>query len=960
METYNLSMKNLYRILTSNDYPIYTNGVLSEKNKKGMTLTSFWKDSILPVLQTGTTGRRIWSEEAQKARSLAHLINRREDFPFYMEYMHEISAVLKPEMMLRQVLLFRDFLNERKYRSEVLRRKLQFFMELQDGDPLIGEEERKTFLFWLKGSRGQSMPNDFLDAWLFAMFTFSSMAGNEEAKSRFYQLLRKQDLKPDTLYARMKELQQHALPLSGRGNVFFNGEKLDRMFGRERELFDLEEAVRMNRKVVITGLAGIGKTELLRHLASSDLVAEHHQIVQVAYRDSILTALGAAFTGLSGKEAEEKFYEAIYLLRHAEDVSPVLLIDNARFQDGELKAWEEIRSLPFAVIVTSREEAPGMYDQMRLQVLDEESALLIFRRFFDRSLDDQDQEQIRDVFAARQIEHPLTVRILAHAASWHGWSVPEIVQELRGRLAEISWKEHTAEHRLGEVYSRLYADENLPEEERLLARVFAVIPYGLYTGEMAAGLAGIRENESKVLRNLVARGWIERQDSRYRMHPFVAECIADEGFAEAELSALFKEARRQMPERIAERHGGNEAEADRPYFKITEIILSAVRHVRGPVSSALAELTADALSLNDTYALALPSAQAAELALSLLERCDHPSGNTRALLLKISAMFDQVHLEKRVEDYLDPAYLQEAEDYYYVHYGTDLSAVLVYAGKFTDAERVIQRAGARSQDPRLHAYVLMIESVIASEQYRMAEAIEKLQQFIRFCRTASVTDILFGDVKEAIVKLAQIYLIHGDAEAARRELEELNKLPETGKSGFGANNLLILRGFLARAEGDLFSAEQYMKEALELAERYFGKHHPQYLTDAGELAIILAAEGKCEEALEIYEEIIQELRKTVNKERISVTLNNAGVACISAGKYERAIDYLNEAYAMAVNEGMAPIQQAEPACNLAKVYKATGDPEKEREYLKIAEPVFMEVYGPEHPKTKYVKEHLMP
>lgn len=31
-----LSLKNLYRVLTVNDYPVYSNGIISERERKGI------------------------------------------------------------------------------------------------------------------------------------------------------------------------------------------------------------------------------------------------------------------------------------------------------------------------------------------------------------------------------------------------------------------------------------------------------------------------------------------------------------------------------------------------------------------------------------------------------------------------------------------------------------------------------------------------------------------------------------------------------------------------------------------------------------------------------------------------------------------------------------------------------------------------------------------------------------
>ena len=42
-----LSLKNLYRLFTVKDYPVYSTGILREKSKKGLTLVRFWDEYLL-------------------------------------------------------------------------------------------------------------------------------------------------------------------------------------------------------------------------------------------------------------------------------------------------------------------------------------------------------------------------------------------------------------------------------------------------------------------------------------------------------------------------------------------------------------------------------------------------------------------------------------------------------------------------------------------------------------------------------------------------------------------------------------------------------------------------------------------------------------------------------------------------------------------------------------------------
>lgn len=55
-----LSLKNLYRLLTVNDYPIYSTGVIQKKELHGLTLLKFWQDMLRIEFRKEKYGKVIW------------------------------------------------------------------------------------------------------------------------------------------------------------------------------------------------------------------------------------------------------------------------------------------------------------------------------------------------------------------------------------------------------------------------------------------------------------------------------------------------------------------------------------------------------------------------------------------------------------------------------------------------------------------------------------------------------------------------------------------------------------------------------------------------------------------------------------------------------------------------------------------------------------------------------------
>ena len=76
-----ITLKNLYRLLTINDYLLFSHGVLQDRDRLGMTLTSFWRDILLPEWQSGMFGAELWQKE--RSRYLSDFCNRKDSVPFY-------------------------------------------------------------------------------------------------------------------------------------------------------------------------------------------------------------------------------------------------------------------------------------------------------------------------------------------------------------------------------------------------------------------------------------------------------------------------------------------------------------------------------------------------------------------------------------------------------------------------------------------------------------------------------------------------------------------------------------------------------------------------------------------------------------------------------------------------------------------------------------------------------------
>ena len=114
-----LSLKNLYRLFTVKDYPVYSTGILGEKSKKGLTLVRFWDEYLLYEWKSTRHGKMIFRKDGSQNRYHSEFCNRKESFPLYHIYIEEVLEGLNAETFGSQVLIFEKFLKEKNYNHSV-------------------------------------------------------------------------------------------------------------------------------------------------------------------------------------------------------------------------------------------------------------------------------------------------------------------------------------------------------------------------------------------------------------------------------------------------------------------------------------------------------------------------------------------------------------------------------------------------------------------------------------------------------------------------------------------------------------------------------------------------------------------------------------------------------------------------------------------------------------------------
>lgn len=186
-------------------------------------------------------------------------------------------------------------------------------------------------------------------------------------------------------------------------------------WGREKEYFDLREMLNKGGHYLISGIGGIGKTELLRQLLKYCVKNKKTEYIcfiqyQNNFAESLLRALGKK---QQQDMFSDSFTEAVSELKCcAAGHKLLILMDNVYKDTEEDDYLNVLKDVPATVFATSRLPEIEGFTAYPLKKLDVQSCELIFRDTYTRILSDEDKTKLHSLLENPLYRHTLTIRWL--------------------------------------------------------------------------------------------------------------------------------------------------------------------------------------------------------------------------------------------------------------------------------------------------------------------------------------------------------------------------------------------------------------------------------------------------------------------------------------------------------------------------------------------------------------------
>ena len=955
MENVILSLKSIYMILMSEDFPNYSESVIARNDRKGLTMLRFWQRILVSEFRSLPRGQMLWHNDGKRNRYTSYLCNRSKEIKTYQAYAQELSSQVCEDFIKKQIAQFIEFLSTRKYRHDVLLQRIRDLMLLaRMEDPRVSDAIAAHILRSADWRPAVSPAILYQAAYLLTMLSLYAAAG-EAMDGPDMALLQAEVYGIQTLWESGNIINEKKTNVSyltvHSGILQDNPLPRHRFFGREEALFEMKELAATGRKCLLVGMGGLGKTELLRQLIR---VCEEEQIVDkiaiVPYEGDIIQSFARSFPGFQRQAPEESFRSILRrLTKEGKQSRILLLIDNLTNGPETDPELEKLLSLPCSILLSSRRNCMEGMETYLLEQPSISIGSLIFRDNYGRQLSPDDKEYLSEMLANEALCHPLTLRLMASAARNKDWSVQELKTQL-ARKVTLSWQENYQTVRMSQVYRQLYSYLHIPEDGRRLAELFTLLPRDSYSPEFLREWFPqcMGEKADEKLAVLTDGGWLDRDETGFSMHPMIAQCLRRTVINQNHLLNCM----RPIVERLGEMEWADiQLYGEEQSQRIASILCYATDFLTGSIGQELmcAFLRAGTLLMLNRQ----EKARFLKRTERMMKRCKETeervqilyctacgrfgAGDREKFLVLYGARKEQRTITKRM--FLD--FCLSASFYF--------RTIKDYETAGTFAEEVLVESAASPQ--RANAYFELIGccDYNGNREAGRKAALEGAEYVLAHPDCGE-------EITAKLLNMAcQYETMFGNQGGASKWLDRIKAAKESQTSLHSAAEYEMTAANYEMYFGDQEVAYLHYKNAIALAEELWEKDSTYYLL-LGQLAIVLQRLKRYEEAVETYLDLLAHAEETKNTHMLGLFSNNLSVAYLELEQPEKALIHLEVALKQGRQQG--GIALAEAQRNRARAFGQLGDKKQEYASLQEASILLDAAYGPDHPRSTAARQRL--
>lgn len=291
--------------------------------------------------------------------------------------------------------------------------------------------------------------------------------------------------------------------------------------GRRQEISELGDLVETYGKVFVSGMGGIGKSELVRQFVSENK-KKFSCIMWGGFKDSLRSLFVedgvvniAGFHRDPPEESDESYFrrKLDYIAKHGR--SDVLLVIDNFDCDGD-PDLERILALPISVIFTTRNY---QYDSelcyMKLKPMqNKEDLLTLFGKGYPKRLSESDTETVMELIEALG-RHTLAIRLISNHMRQQRIKPEKMLDTVLRNV-------NLGSSGFGAIYS-IFEMSALSENERRILINLALIPAEGIAAEELADALGLDDYED--INALIGKSWLvyDSASDYIALHPIIVQ-----------------------------------------------------------------------------------------------------------------------------------------------------------------------------------------------------------------------------------------------------------------------------------------------------------------------------------------------------------------------------------------------------------------------------------------------------
>ena len=688
---------------------------------------------------------------------------------------------------------------------------------------------------------------------------------------------------------------------------------VDNVIGREDDLEKLWKELSERKRVLLTGLGGIGKTKLAQMLFHN-YRDRFEEVAWIDYKEDLKHSFLACVNAVGfnkGPQNENERWETMKSSLLNDGKKKLFIIDNVDDDtDQRPENDKELRALTgwdnTTILLTSRLDGLSPYILHELKELGKDDCKVVFNHYYGY---DSDSELVGKIVELANY-HTLTIELLAKGARRE--DLESYYEKIKSGFETISRKIHTDyndenENATIEEHLKMLFDlQPRSDTDKKVLNSFAVLPVNSECSlkEIEQWFGFKNEDLDEVIQD----GWLSFDGNKqtYSMHPLIRtiirfdfledgqgrKTIAPEGTTDKILE-YFSEASFDI---------GDGYKSLQRRIDIAESVITAVAQNETKLVASVFLKIGNGYYYMGDYGKALEYLEKAKGIKESKLGKDHPETattyNNIALVYKNMGDYDKAleYHEKAMEisesklgkDHPDTA-------------TTYNNIALVYEAK-GDYDKAL-------------------------EYYEKAKDVFESKLGKDHPNTANTYN-----------NIALVYDAKGDYDKALKFYEKALEIRET-KLGKDHPDTATTYNTIARvyyAKGDYDKALEYSRKALEIRETKLGKDHPNTATTYINIGELYRAKGDYVKALEFHEKALEIVRSKLGKDHPSTatTYNNIAGAYYAKGDYDKASEYFLKALRILLIKNKNHPNTTSCFMNLAICYKEANMEKDFGEWLK--------------------------